>query len=150
MADEDTRAPPDWLTIDYLTEALKTGSEKPDLIIDQCDVQPAVSVGENYGNLMFRATLVILDTPDSDPEIISVVCKTHTKGIMAELSKNTFQFEKEALIVKKILPEIFEILWEVNPEQPRLGPKGYFFGTDPDELAIFEDLKVSGFENLDR
>jgi len=149
--DDPKRAPPKWLTTEYFTTALRQGLKHPNLAIKTMNIAPAGAVGDNYASLMYRATFDIQKTPTAATEKLSVVVKTMPRGEeVEEFMKEDSIFKKEAKMLMEVMPKVNKMLADVFPDQEPLSAKCLYFGTEPEEVLILEDLKELGFGLEDR
>jgi len=147
----DTRKPPSWLNSSFFEKTLSKPLNEPLLKVAIKNMVPAVAVGDNYVSILFRATLQLTRTPTSSPENFSVICKTLPQGdAIQNLIKETKIFEKEAKVLMDILPEINRLLKRVELNHTPLSAECYYFGTDPEEVLLMQDLKEEEFQILDR
>lgn len=147
------REPPQFLNTVFLSKALREGLELPTLQINSYRITPATAVGDNYLSLMFRVVMEVVKTPSAKPERLSVVCKTLPRGQRIEelvQQEGVSLFEKEANMLMKIMPDINRILTEALPQQEPLSAQCFWYGKEPEEVLILEDLKESGFALVDR
>ncbi|EDV91301.1 uncharacterized protein LOC6568323 [Drosophila grimshawi] len=144
-------AAPEWLTHDYIENALRTHHKDAQLQIVQLDVNPALGPGENYGGVLTRARVsFILSQQPQEERVQNLIIKTSidddelTKELMAPYDI----FNREINIYEEVLPKLNELLKEIDEFEP-IFPTAVF--VDRERIAIiFEDLTVENYVMADR
>ncbi|XP_067005751.2 uncharacterized protein [Anabrus simplex] len=145
MAEEvqDTRpSPPCWLDKNVIQTALREGDGDPTITVLSCDITMANAVGDGYTSDMYR---VVAKLQDSNERRVIVKCQP-LGGQREEMIKNLNAFETERKMLMEILPSMCKLLEGAKPgEYEPFSAKCLYFGEDPVQFLVLEDLRHSGF-----
>ncbi|KAL7729674.1 hypothetical protein ACLKA6_007945 [Drosophila palustris] len=144
-------AAPDWLTEDYIKQALKSHYKDSDLHIVRFEVNPALGPGENYGGVLTRVRVGFKLSQQPDEELKkNLIVKTAIDD--DELTKELMEpydiFNREMTLYEKVLPKLTELLKETDGFEP-LFPTAIFVDRERSAI-IFEDLSVANYVMADR
>ncbi|XP_055543463.1 uncharacterized protein LOC129729009 [Wyeomyia smithii] len=141
----------DWIDHDLLEKILRSekGSNgQQELKIVSFDVSAATKKGDNYASEMYRVLIEYIR--EGRPEKCSRILKVIPSGeIQRIVMENNNIFPREIAVYRDILPKIHKLLRSMSDESP-LSPNCSFITNDPKTMLVFEDLKDSGFEMVDR
>lgn len=144
-------AAPEWLTHDYIEQALKSHYKDSDLRIVQLNVNPALGPGENYGGVLTRARVEFTLSKQSENILKqNLIVKTAIDD--DELTKELMEpydiFNREMNLYEEVLPKLTELLKETDGFEP-LFPTAVFVDRERSAI-IFEDLSVANYVMADR
>uniref|UniRef100_A0A1B6M8F0 CHK kinase-like domain-containing protein n=1 Tax=Graphocephala atropunctata TaxID=36148 RepID=A0A1B6M8F0_9HEMI len=139
---------PEWLTSDFLKTCLESDEENSGgITVTSHTLEQAVAPGNNYGSNMIRANVRYKKHGDSTNEhTVSLVIK-------APLPEDSFAAEQLKDNLKQLYHNETKYYYEFISETRKLSkhnvvPKHY---KSPNPYCmVLEDLKVSGFEMVDR
>ncbi|KAH8414018.1 hypothetical protein KR222_001936 [Zaprionus bogoriensis] len=140
---------PEWLTENYLLDALRKFYGDQKLRITALDARPALGRGENYGGVLTRVKAELL-LSDGSTKIGHYIIKTSYES--DEFSRKTMEpydiFNREMSIYEQVLPKLNSLLQEIGDEEQIFAET---MAVDYDRSSlIFEDLNVRGFVMPDR
>ncbi|KAH8359984.1 hypothetical protein KR093_009931 [Drosophila rubida] len=140
---------PEWLTENYLLDALRKFYGDQKLKITALDGCPALGRGENYGGVLTRVKAEFTKQ-DGKSQMGHYIIKTSFES--DEFSRKAMEpydiFNREMSIYEQILPKLKALLLEINDEEQIFAET---MAVDYDRSAlIFEDLSVRGFIMPDR
>lgn len=144
-------AAPEWLTHEYIEEALKSYYKDPQLRVAQVELNPALGPGENYGGVLTRARVRFALSAKPKEELTqNLIVKTSIDD--DELTKELMEpydiFNREMTLYEDVLPKLNDLLKEIGEYEP-LFPTAVF--VDRERTAIiFEDLGVANYVMADR
>lgn len=141
--------PPEWLTQDFVQNALREGFQDKSLSISKYSITPATSAGDNYVSQIFRAKITMSSSRKKN-EILSVIIKSLPKGEHMELFVHECQlFTKESRFLADVMPKMHRLFANVGWTH-RWSPQVYFKQGPPQDLIFMEDLRERGYKVADR
>lgn len=140
---------PEWLTENYLLDALRKYYGDHKLRITSLDARPALARGENYGGVLTRVTAEFT-LRDGSSQTGHYIIKTSFEA--DEFCRKTMEpydiFNREMAIYEQILPKLNSLLGEIGDDEQIFAET---MAVDYDRSSlIFEDLNVRGFVMPDR
>lgn len=111
-------------------------------------IAPATGKNENYVSVVYRAKISIEILETKERKFIDVIIKALLTTI--EQMKAFSVFEREILVYQDII-ESFEKIWkDATGSEVGFGPKCIKTTNSPYEIIVLDDLRVEGYEMLDR
>ncbi|XP_016980495.1 uncharacterized protein LOC108045623 [Drosophila rhopaloa] len=140
---------PEWLTEEYLQDALRKYYKDQRLRINWVKVNPALGKGENYGGVLTRVKAQFTSS-DGTSQLGHYIVKSTFEG--NEFAQNTMEpydiFNREMTIYEQVLPKQKSLLREIGDAEQIFAET---MAVDLDNSAlIFEDLNARGFVMPDR
>ncbi|EDV53696.1 uncharacterized protein LOC6554983 [Drosophila erecta] len=142
-------AAPEWLTHDYIEDALRSHYKDEGLTITQLQINPALGPGENYGGVLTRARVEFtLANQEKNMQNLIVKTEIDDDALTQELMAPYDIYNREMTIYQDVLPKCRELLNEIGDTE-RIFPTAIY--VDRERMAIiFEDLSVAGYVMADR
>ncbi|XP_052846980.1 uncharacterized protein LOC128258966 [Drosophila gunungcola] len=140
---------PEWLTHEYIEQALRSHYKDDGLTITQLQINPALGPGENYGGVLTRAR-VQFTLSNQEKHLQNLIVKTEIDDdeLTQELMAPYDIYNREMTIYEEVLPKLRDLLNEIG-DYERIFPTSIF--VDRERMAIiFEDLSVTGYVMADR
>lgn len=155
--------PPNWLTEDYVQEALKNFERDPKLKvkllksgnillqypngihlqITKYSLSTCTKPGDNFVGVMFRAHISYNTRNEVRNESFIVKIKPFLDGIKKDMMENTPLFKTEGRIYVEVLPKMQDLLANIK-DSDTLAPGLIHCATNPD-ILIFRDIAPEGF-----
>ncbi|XP_046990941.1 uncharacterized protein LOC124596025 [Schistocerca americana] len=150
MAEDESHRPPppSWIDKKFVERALKNEDSKSKVRVDAATVDYAIKDGLGYMSCIFRVVATIkLDESTSYHELPLIVkCSNEEEGNLTEVGREFRVFEKEALLLCELVPDVHSALRVVEGERfSPLAARCYLFGRQPVEFLVMEDLSADGF-----
>lgn len=111
-------------------------------------IMPATGKNENYASVVYRVKISVELLETNERVFVSAIIKALITTI-PEL-KGFGIFPRERLMFDEIIGSFEDIWRDVAGEIVTFGPQCLAVHSDPYEIIVLDDLKVSGFEVLDR
>lgn len=136
---------PDWITKDYLVDVLKKSFPEDSIVLNDYQITPGSSVGDNYVCQILRIKFDL--TRNGKQENISMISKvvpvTETsKAILKDLPV----YAVERTMLNETLPILIE---KLKNQGPTFCPKLYYCDLEH-EIFHMEDLSVKGYKLVDK
>ncbi|KXJ76422.1 hypothetical protein RP20_CCG009676 [Aedes albopictus] len=138
---------PDYLNEELIRETLRKEFKSEDIVVEEFDVSPATSAGDNYMSDVFRIPVKYRLSPtEQKSEHISFVVKclpdTGSRGpVIDELNA----FHKEAQMFTQVIPKLSKIAGDEF-----FAAKCFHTTEAPNRMLIFHDLKSLGYTMANR
>ncbi|XP_030374818.1 uncharacterized protein LOC115624330 [Scaptodrosophila lebanonensis] len=141
---------PEWLTRDYVEQALRTFYKDAALKLIHLDINPALGPGENYGGVLTRMLVRFRLSNETDEKKNHLIVKTSIEDdeLSQELMSHYDIFNREITIYEEVLPKLNELLIEID-EYEQLFPTALYVDRERSAI-IFEDLSIKGYVMADR
>uniref|UniRef100_A0A336M155 CSON009898 protein n=1 Tax=Culicoides sonorensis TaxID=179676 RepID=A0A336M155_CULSO len=143
----DELNPPEWLNADFFKTALKAFKKSDSVVVKNLILKPGTKPGEHYASVMFRAEVTYtLNHCKETPSTIQLILKTMPteEGAKMELLKETTAFKTEMRMYKEILPEMQQILAQIN-DNTIIAPTLVYQSNFPAPVIVFIDESPNGF-----
>ncbi|XP_075210294.1 uncharacterized protein LOC142317621 [Lycorma delicatula] len=138
---------PTWLTMDYITTALKQEESTSNILsIENMEIDMPVAKGNNYACCIYRVRVIYKVKEESSLKNISLIVKAPKDGSrLNDFMENMGIFNKEVMIYNELIPKYRSVFLN---EWPDLTAKSFYSSIT--DVVILEDLKVKGYIMADR
>ncbi|KAH8417165.1 hypothetical protein KR222_005490, partial [Zaprionus bogoriensis] len=147
MTEEISVQVPAWLKQELFEDLLKQKFPKFRSIKSFKPV-PGLKPGENYSTIMLRLHFEVELEDDSVKEISYMLKTPHDFELYREILKKNNMFVVERDVFLNLKPELEKMYKDVGVDV-KFGADAYEINA-PDEYVLLEDLRPSGFTNIDR
>ncbi|XP_018797685.1 PREDICTED: uncharacterized protein LOC108974370 [Bactrocera latifrons] len=136
---------PEWLTENYVQEALCVHHKDPNLHLYSIHAQPAMGKGENFGGVLTRVIAKYQLSRSQQRLEKSLIVKTSYESdpIASAIMAPYDIFNREMSIYEEVLPKLTALLREIDDSDELFSTAIHV--DHKRQLLIFEDLKEKGF-----
>lgn len=136
---------PEWLTENYVQEALRIYHKDPSLHLYSMHAQPAMGKGENFGGILTRVkTKYHLSRSQQWLEKKLIVKISYESDPIASAIMAPYDiFNREMSIYEEVLPKLTELLREIDDSDEMFSTAIHIDRRR--QLLIFDDLSERGF-----
>lgn len=111
-------------------------------------LSPATGKNENFVAVLYRAKIFIEFLDTKERKAVDVIIKA-LLSTLKEI-KEWGVFPRERFMYQEVLSSFEKIWLQRAGEVVKFGPRSIKFESDPYEQIVLDDLKVEGFEMMDR
>lgn len=112
-------APPEWMSRDYLEKVLRELENDPSMKLLEYNIASATKPGDNFASiaLRLRTTYTFVKEGRQKSKSFIVKVEPYEEGFKKDILSDTVLFETETQIYTKILPEMQQLIKEVDCEE---------------------------------
>ncbi|XP_037942824.1 uncharacterized protein LOC119675689 [Teleopsis dalmanni] len=142
---DDELTPPEFLTIEFLTEVIKHCEADENIVVTDLKLTPGTAKGDHYASVMFRAVIEYKQKGETKKKSMIIKTTPDADGVKKDMLEQTTVFEVEIGMYTKVLDKFEEILRSIGDDTV-LKAKCLYHSLSPKKVIIFEDLVTLGYE----
>ncbi|XP_055616033.1 uncharacterized protein LOC129762073 [Toxorhynchites rutilus septentrionalis] len=147
MSLPDKAQVPEYFNQNLIKRSLVSGLNNDDIIVNEFQISPATSAGDNYMSDVFRIAVKYRDESDTDEvKQISLIVKCMPdSGNRGPIIEELIVYEKEAEMFINVVPKLSKIVGDEF-----FAAKCYHATRDPERMLVFHDLKSLNYTMANR